>query len=137
MLAAPVLLALCIVVLFLWSRWNLRPGEPDELGSKPEYSILQGFEYDYRERPNDAPIRFRRHAMQSPSDVIGFPVAGRSTGYVWYIANPRVIPAISPMPDDVEPRIPAGAVHFLQSRVRLDPALAVELRRREQPSPIR
>lgn len=81
----PVLLAAC--------------GFSDEAASKREYSIVQHYEYEYRDKPNNQPYILAEKALGSDYLVIGFPIEGANSGYVFMVANPRGKPYVKAMPD--------------------------------------
>ena len=65
--------------------------------SKTEYSILQSYEYQYRETSNDMPYLVLNHA--SDATVIAFPIKGKSQGYVVILAKSKGKPEVKMMPD--------------------------------------
>jgi hypothetical protein len=54
---------------------------------KSEFSVLQALEYDYRDAPHSSRVLIQRNAVGSRLDSIGFPIAGRRSGFVWVLAH--------------------------------------------------
>ena len=71
----------------------------NELMNKSEYSILQSYEYNYREAINDTPYLVFKHALKTDSTVVAFPIKGKKKGYVVLIADSKGKPKIKAMPD--------------------------------------
>lgn len=69
----------------------------DESISKTEYSILQSYEYEYREARNDTPYMVLRHA--SGAAVVAFPVRKKSQGYVMILAKSEGKPEVKAVPN--------------------------------------
>jgi hypothetical protein len=67
----------------------------NELANKPDYSILQAYEYDYREIKNDKPYLIIKNA---DATVVAFPIRNRSTGYVVILAETKHAPKVKAMP---------------------------------------
>jgi hypothetical protein len=70
----------------------------NELANKPDYSILQAYEYDYREVKNDKPYLIFRNALKTGATVVAFPIKNRSTGYVVILAETKHTPKVKAMP---------------------------------------
>lgn len=62
-------------------------GDSNELLAKEEYSILQYYEYEYRDKENSMRPIVVGKALNTRFGVIGLPVAGSIKGYVWFIGN--------------------------------------------------
>jgi hypothetical protein len=61
--------------------------------NKFEYSILQAYEYEYRDMRNDgAPYLIIKNALQTDMTVVAFPIKGKKTGYVFMLAQARGFP---------------------------------------------
>jgi hypothetical protein len=71
----------------------------NELDNKPEYSILQAFEYQYREVKNDKSYLVFKNALKSDATVVAFPIKSKATGYVVLLAQTKSLPKVKAMPD--------------------------------------
>jgi len=91
-------LGLWSVLLFLTSACN-KDANDDELANKPEYSILQSYEYKYRDMPNDKPYLVEMNALNTGLTVIAFPAQDKSHGYVVMLTNSSRSPDIKVLPD--------------------------------------
>lgn len=101
-------------------------GETDagkELETKSEYSVLQGFEFDYRQRKQEQPYVIEKNALSSGYNLIGLPKADSENGYVWLIANPSSEPAIKQIPSNVDFSISKDALAAIEQSVQLTPAV--------------
>ena len=67
--------------------------------NKSEYSILQSYEFEYREASNDKPYMVFKNALNTDVTVVAFPINQRKVGYVVLIANSKGTPKIKAMPD--------------------------------------
>ena len=67
---------------------------PESSGSKSEWSVLQGVEYDYRGKPVTAPVVL---------DLSGHRVAGLprtdAPGFTWVLLTPKHAPLYKQMPE--------------------------------------
>jgi hypothetical protein len=71
----------------------------NELDNKPEYSILEAYEYDYREVKNDKPYLVIKNALKTDATVVAFPIKNKPTGYVVMLAQAKNSPKVKVMPD--------------------------------------
>lgn len=71
----------------------------NELDNKPEYSILQAYEYDYREVKNDKSYLVFKNALKTDATVVAFPIKNKATGYVVMLAQAKYLPKVKAMPD--------------------------------------
>ncbi len=94
-----------------------------ELEAKSEYSVLQGLEYDYRQREQDKPYVVEKNAFSSGYDLIGVPKGGSKQGYVWLIANPSSAPAIKQMPKEADFSINKDDFAAIEKSALLTPAV--------------
>ena len=69
----------------------------DESASKSEWSILQHYEYTYRDKSNSEPYLLFNTALGSKYNVIGFPTLKKNTGFVFILANTAGKPYIKAM----------------------------------------
>jgi len=70
-----------------------------EITNKHDYSILQAYEYDYRDANNDKPYMVFNHALGTNKTVVAFPIKNKHVGYVVIIANPTVSSTAKYMPE--------------------------------------
>jgi hypothetical protein len=73
--------------------------EDNELSNKPDYSILQHYEYKYRDANNDKPYMIFNRALNTDTTVVAFPIKNKSRGYVVIIANSKNSPSVKYMPE--------------------------------------
>jgi hypothetical protein len=71
----------------------------DELANKPEYSVLQAYEYQYRDVKNDKPYLVFESALKTDATVVAFPIKNKTTGYVVMLAETKTVPKVKAMPD--------------------------------------
>jgi hypothetical protein len=71
----------------------------DELANKPEYSVLQAYEYQYRDVKNDKPYLVFENALKTDATVVAFPIKNKTTGYVVMLAETKTVPKVKAMPD--------------------------------------
>jgi hypothetical protein len=71
----------------------------DELANKPEYSVLQAYEYQYRDVKNDKPYLVFKNALKTGATVVAFPIKSKPTGYVVMLAQAKYLPKVKAMPD--------------------------------------
>jgi hypothetical protein len=71
----------------------------NERDNKPEYSILQAYEYDYREVKNEKPYLVFKNALKTDATVVAFPIKSKATGYVVLLAQTKSLPKVKAMPD--------------------------------------
>lgn len=70
-----------------------------ESTNKLEYSILQSYEFKYREERNDASYMIFRRALGTDATVIAFPIKDKSKGYVMILAHAGGTPNVKIMPE--------------------------------------
>ncbi len=70
-----------------------------EIINKSDYSILQSYEYDYRNANNDESYMIFHHALGTNRTVVAFPIKNKNVGYVVIIANPIVSTTVKYMPE--------------------------------------
>lgn len=85
-------------VLFIVSGCDIQ-GMNNEFANKTEYSILQSYEYEYRDVKNDEPYMVLKNALQTDKTVLAFPIRGKATGYVVMLAQAEGIPKDKAMPE--------------------------------------
>lgn len=54
----------------------------DEIANKSEYSVLQSYEYNYREAKIDKQYMIFKRALNTGATVVAFPIKNKSHGYV-------------------------------------------------------
>lgn len=96
--------------------------QDNELASKNEYSVLQSYEYKYREESNATPYIIEKNALSSGADVIGLPVKGRTEGYVWLIASPNSTSSVLVLPADTSFEVNSSTLQSLEKSVTMSPA---------------
>ena len=58
------------------------------------YTILQSYEYDYREAKQDKPYMVFEHALNSNFTVVAFPIKDKPKGYVAILAQAEGVPKV-------------------------------------------
>ena len=91
-------LGLWPILLVLTGACNKEANE-GELANKPEYSILQSYEYKYRDMPNDKPYLVEKNALNTGLTVIAFPAKDKSHGYVVMLTSSVRSPDILVLPE--------------------------------------
>ena len=86
------------IVLVLINGCNAQ-AKNDEMSNKTEYSILQSYEYDYREAKNDIPYMIFKKALNTDATVIAFPIKNVQKGYVVILAKSKGTQAVKVMPN--------------------------------------
>lgn len=71
-----------------------------ELANKPDYSILEHYEYKYRESSNDRKYMIQKRALKTDTTVVAFPIKNKSHGYVVILANSQHPPLVKYMPEE-------------------------------------
>lgn len=69
-------------------------GMRNESANKSEYSVLQYYEYEYRETQHDKPYMVFKRALNSDFTVVAFPLKDKPTGYVAILAHADGIPKV-------------------------------------------
>ena len=72
-----------------------------ELANKPDYSILEHYEYKYREANNDRPYMIIKRALKTDKTVVAFPIKNKSRGYVVLLVNSQNPPLVKYMPEEI------------------------------------
>jgi hypothetical protein len=68
-----------------------------EAVNKSEYSVLQYYEYEYREAKHDKPYMLFKRALNTESTVLAFPIKEKPVGYVVMLARAEGVPKIKIM----------------------------------------
>ncbi len=63
----------------------------NELANKPEYSVLQAYEYQYRDVKNDKSYLVFKNALKTDATVVAFPIKNKTTGYVVMLAETKTV----------------------------------------------
>lgn len=92
----------------------------NELARKDEFSVLQHYEYEYRDRQPTERYLIYKGALKSNTDVIGFPLKS-GKGYVWIVANPKHVDDVLVMPEGSEFNVSNDDLADIQESVRLSP----------------
>ena len=71
----------------------------NELANKPEYSVLQAYEYQYRDVKNDKPYLVFKKALNTDATVVAFPIKSKAAGYVVVLAHAESLPKVKALPD--------------------------------------
>jgi hypothetical protein len=71
----------------------------NEFSDKSEYSILQSYEYEYREIKNDKPYMIFKHALKTNATVVAFPIMNMPKGYVVILAQAEGSVKVKSMPN--------------------------------------
>src|SRR5260370_28846126 len=71
----------------------------NELANKPEYSVLQAYEYQYKDVKNDKPYLVFKNALKTDATVVAFPIKSKATGYVVMLAQAKALPKSKVIPD--------------------------------------
>jgi hypothetical protein len=74
-------------------------GMGNEFTNKSEYSILQSYEYEYRDVKNDKPYMVFKNALKTDLTVVAFPIKDKPKGYVVILARAEGSPKVKYMPD--------------------------------------
>lgn len=92
-----MLKALLIILFFIYGCSDQT--EYSEMSNKPDYSILQSYEYNYQEINNDIPYMICKKALNTNATVIAFPIKSVSKGYVVILAKSEGCSAVKVLPD--------------------------------------
>lgn len=71
----------------------------NDFTNKSEYSILQSYEYEYREVKNDKPYMVFKNALKTNATIVAFPIKNKPKGYVVILAQAKSSPKVKFMPD--------------------------------------
>ena len=91
-----------------------------ELSDKSEYSVLQRYEYEYREVKQDLPFMIFKHALKTNLTVLAFPVRDKPVGYVVIIARSNGVSKVKAM-DGVEFKVSKLAYAAVKSEADISP----------------
>jgi len=90
----------------------------NELANKTDYSLLQSYEYKYREVANDQDFIISQKTREKDATVIGFPRKDKAQGYVMVIANSRYDPKVKYMPE-VDFTVTKATIEDVKSQINL------------------
>lgn len=79
---------LLIVIMLLVAACQPDNAQPSELDTKSAYSVLQSYEFKWRDKPHSSGIVVVRSALGTKFDIVGLPIAGKNKGFVWLVLNP-------------------------------------------------
>ena len=65
--------------------------------NKSEYSVLQHYEYEYREAKHDKPYMVFQRALNTELTVLAFPIKDKPVGYVVMLARAEGVPKVKAM----------------------------------------
>lgn len=71
----------------------------NEAINKTEYSVLQHYEYEYREAKHDKPYMIFQHALNTKLTVLAFPIKDKSMGYVVMLARAEGVSKVKVLAD--------------------------------------
>lgn len=86
------------VVLLITSGCDMQAIK-NESTNKTEYSILESYEYEYREIENDVPYTIVKNALKTNATVLAFPIRGKAQGYVVMLAEAEGVPKDKALPE--------------------------------------
>ena len=89
------------LVLFIFIIGISGCGYEQEAANKSEYSVVQGFEYKYRESDHDTDYKIFKNAMGGKEPVILLPIKGQATGYVVILARSEAPPLVKTLPQNI------------------------------------
>ena len=87
---------LLLVALPLFGGRGLSSLNNEEV-NKSEYSVLQYYEYEYREAKHDNPYMIFKRALNTELTVLAFPIKEKPVGYVVMLARAEGVPKIKIM----------------------------------------
>lgn len=87
---------LLLVTLLLFGGCGLSSVN-NEAVNKSEYSVLQYYEYEYREAKHDKPYMVFKRALNTELTVLAFPIKEKPVGYVVMLARAEGVPKIKIM----------------------------------------
>jgi hypothetical protein len=73
--------------------------ENNELANKPDYSVLQHYDYVYSKANHDKPYMIFTRALNTDTTVVAFPIKNKPVGYVFIIAKSKYSPFVKYMPE--------------------------------------
>lgn len=100
---------------------NCVSSEQNELDTKSEYSVLQYYEFEYRNHPNSKKLIIKKSALNTKYNVFGLPKANSKKGYVWIIANPDSDTQVKVMPSDITFLMNDKTMLILEKKIVLAP----------------
>lgn len=89
-----------VSILCALASCNSGEKERDELAGKSEYSILQKYEYDFRNEPGLGKIVYRTDPDLPMATVIGIKISGEGNRYVAIASHSKTRPLVKMVPDD-------------------------------------
>lgn len=95
----------------------------DEIESKSEYSALQFYEYEFRDKNNTQPYILYRNALKLDIDIVGFPIKGKSAGYVWLVVKAKNEESVLILPKSTDFVVSDAALEELKKSVRFSPTV--------------
>jgi len=93
-------------------------GVINESANKTEYSILEHYEYEFRNSEQEKPYMFFEHALGSKYTVVAFPIKHRVKGYVVILAQAEGVPKVKVL-SKVEFKVTKEAYTSLKREVHL------------------
>ena len=79
---------LLMAVMLLVAACHSDNSQPSELDTKSAYSVLQSYEFKWRDKSHSSGIVVVRSALATKFDIVGLPIAGQDKGFVWLVLNP-------------------------------------------------
>lgn len=79
---------LLLFMMLLATACHSDSAQPNEFDTKPAYSVLQSYEFNWRNKPNSSGIMVVRAALGTEFDVVGLPIVGQDKGFTWIVLNP-------------------------------------------------
>lgn len=110
------------LTLFGASCTNSAPSD-GELANKSEYSVLQFYEYEFRNKDHAIAYVLHKNALDSGLDVVGFPITGRDVGYVWIVARANKDGMIFQIPERTDFLVDEAALVALRKEINFSPAV--------------
>jgi hypothetical protein len=99
----------------------------EELAAKQEYSLLQGYEHDFRNSAHHESYIVIREARGTRFNLVGLPISDRNSGYLWIVANPNSPPEVKQLPTDARFKVTKRTFEGIQGSVDLSPAIEAYL----------
>lgn len=103
--------------------WNEMKHGKEGLHDKHEWSIVQGYEWKYRDAENNKPYiieetRFEKYASKDDPPVVAFPVKGKTKGYVVILSKAKGGAMLKVLPI-VDFELTKGIYEEIKSKVSL------------------
>ncbi|TFZ42183.1 hypothetical protein E5C33_20800 [Stenotrophomonas maltophilia] len=99
-----------------------------EWGASHEYSVLQGYEFRSRNMRHSSTVILEPRGNGAEVDVLGLPRLDQDAGYVWFVANPRTLPAVKAIPETASFAVSDDDLAAIKQRLQLDPRVESYLR---------